>query len=122
MTATEPRNAPLGVVQPDFAPFVSRINEIFRRIWTPDDIDKLRRSFQSSRSAIPGVPCKGFEISHRTIQVSDGSDVELRIYRPTAIVSGQHAEGGQDAQRLPLLFVAHGGGEPALRYTVEMQC
>ncbi|KAL6231987.1 alpha/beta hydrolase fold-domain-containing protein [Aspergillus navahoensis] len=104
MTATKPQNSPLGVVQPDFAPFVPTINEIFQRIWTPHDIDKLRRSFQSSRSSIPGVPSHGFGITHRTIQVSDGSEVELRIYRPTGLVPGE------EAQQLPLLFVAHGGG------------
>ncbi|KAJ0416441.1 alpha/beta hydrolase fold-domain-containing protein [Aspergillus carlsbadensis] len=98
--------AALGRVHPDFAPLVDRLNEAFARIWTPDNVAQLRKNFESSRSQIPGIPVNGFEISHRMIPVSDGREVEIRIYRPSAI-SGDTAKADR---RLPLFFIAHGGG------------
>jgi acetyl esterase/lipase len=94
-------NSALGLVHPDFAPLVPALNEGFAHLWTPDDVSQLRTNFQSSRSRIPGVPLDGFDISHRLIPVSDGSQVEIRIYRPSFV-------GASDTT--PILFVAHGGG------------
>jgi acetyl esterase/lipase len=102
--------AALGRVHPDFAPLVDGLNEAFARIWTPDNVAQLRKNFESSRSQIPGIPVNGFEISHRMIPVSDGSEVEIRIYRPSAI-SGDTAKADR---RLPLFFIAHGGGTTSI--------
>ncbi|KAF9886577.1 hypothetical protein FE257_011349 [Aspergillus nanangensis] len=104
MEPSRSQYASLGDVHSDFAPFIPSLNKIFKRIWTPDDVNQLRCNFQSSRSQISGVPTEGFEITHRMISISDGASIELRIYRPTI------AAHGQDNSRRPLLFVAHGGG------------
>ncbi|KAL3474488.1 alpha/beta hydrolase fold-domain-containing protein [Aspergillus californicus] len=103
MSATVYQSSSLGDVHPDFAPLVAGLNEAFERIWTPDDVPQLRSNFQSSRALIPGVPLDGFDISHRMVPVLDGSEVEVRIYRPTPA-------GVRTTLNLPLLFVAHGGG------------
>ncbi|KAE8331437.1 alpha/beta hydrolase fold-domain-containing protein [Aspergillus sergii] len=104
MISGEPRYTSLGIVHRDFAPFVPSLNEAFERIWTPQDIAQLRNNFKSSRLPIPGIPTEGFAISHRMVPVSDGTDIEIRIYRPTSV----HDQSTSSA--LPLLFVAHGGG------------
>lgn len=103
MSTARSRYASLSQVHPDFAPLVPTLNEAFERIWTPGDIAQLRKNFKSSRSPIPGIPNDGFAISHRMVPVSDGHDVEIRIYRPTPA----HAQG---LSPMPLLFIAHGGG------------
>ncbi|KAL2823590.1 alpha/beta hydrolase fold-domain-containing protein [Aspergillus cavernicola] len=103
MSAIPYQYSSLGDVHPDFAPLVAGLNENFERIWTPEDVPQLRWNFQSSRAPIPGVPVDGFDISHRMVPVLDGSEVEIRIYRPTPA-------GARATSNLPLLFVAHGGG------------
>ncbi|KAL4939233.1 hypothetical protein BDV06DRAFT_225204 [Aspergillus oleicola] len=94
----------LSVVNQEFAPLVPALNEAFKKIWTPHDIPQLRGNFNGSRVKIPFVPEEGFVVSHRMIPVSDGSEIEIRIYQPmrSAAVKGLG---------IPYMFVAHGGGK-----------
>lgn len=103
MDTTLSRYSSLSDIHPDFAPFVPNLNDVFKRIWTPGDITQLRNNFKSSRLPLPGIPSDGFDISHRMVPMSDGKDIQIRIYRPTSADM-------QIVSPMPLLFVAHGGG------------
>jgi len=64
------------------------------------DVNELRGKFALARpSYAPSVPATGFEITHQLVRVSDGTEVEIRVYRPEGQVGN-----------LPLFFVIHGGG------------
>jgi hypothetical protein len=46
----------LSIIHPDFAPLVPKLNEAFEQIWTPDDVQQLRKNFEGSRASFPFVP------------------------------------------------------------------
>lgn len=93
--------AHLSEVNEDFAKLIPGVNKAFETIWTYETIDEFRGNWTKTRGSYPDyVPSDGFEIRHEMIPVSDGSEVELRIYRPN----------GSGKEKLPLLFVLHGGG------------
>jgi len=95
-----PQNAYLSEVDPDFAPLIPGIDEVFKKIWTFDTAEELRGKFAGARPTYPPyVPTEGFEISHKMVPVSDGTDVEIRIYRPEGVTDN-----------LPVFYVCHGGG------------
>ncbi|KAJ5924902.1 hypothetical protein N7454_007541 [Penicillium verhagenii] len=96
-------NGDLSIIHPDFSPLVPKLTEVFEQIWTPDDVQQLRKNFDRSRSSFPFVPNDGYRVSERMIQLSDSSQINIRIYTPI----GGSARDGEDK---PVLFVAHGGG------------
>ncbi|OGE55132.1 hypothetical protein PENARI_c005G05075 [Penicillium arizonense] len=96
-------NGDLCVINPDFAPLVPKLKEAFEQLWTPNDVEQLRKNFEGSRANMPFVPTHGYEISHRMIPVSDSSEINIRIYTPTN-------SSVTKCVVKPLLFIAHGGG------------
>jgi len=93
--------AHLSEVNPDFAPLIPGVNIAFEKIWQYRDMTEFRGNWTKTRSSYPDfVPSEGFEITHRKIPARDGTEVEIRIWRPTTPTE----------QKLPLLFVLHGGG------------
>lgn len=93
--------AHLSEVNPDFAPLIPRVNAAFEQIWRFSDMTEFRAKWTKTRGTYPEfVPQEGFEITHQIFQSHDGAEQEIRIWKPTA----------QAEEKLPLLFVLHGGG------------
>lgn len=91
----------MSKIDSEFAPLVPGINDAFRKIWTFSDIDDFRSHWTITRAQLADyIPVDGYVVSHQRVPLSDGNDVEIRIYRPT----------DTDQEILPLLFVQHGGG------------
>lgn len=81
---------------------IPAVNKAFEAIWTYDNMEEFRGNWTKTRAAYADyVPTDGFDITHRLVPTSDGSEVDIRIYRP---------EGAGD-RVLPLLFIMHGGGQ-----------
>lgn len=100
MAIIEPKNASLSEVDPEFAPFIPGINERFEEIWKFKTAQELRDKFRGSRPSYPpSIPKTGFQISHRHVPVTDGSEVEVRIYKPKGVTG-----------ILPVFYMIHGGG------------
>jgi acetyl esterase/lipase len=88
-------------VNPEFSPLIPGINEAFKKIWTYKDMAEFRGNWTTTRANFaPYIPLDGFSTRHLPVPVSDGAEVEIRILRPT----------NSESERLPLLFVLHGGG------------
>jgi len=101
MAKPEPKNASLSEVDPEFAPFIPGINERFEQIWKFDNAQELRDKFGGSRPFYPPyVPTSGFQVSHQNVPVTDGSEVEIRIYEPE-----------NKTEILPVFYMIHGGGQ-----------
>jgi acetyl esterase/lipase len=100
MAIKEAKNASLSEVDPEFAPFIPGINERFEEIWKFKTAQELRDKFRGSRQSYPhSIPKEGFEITHRNVPVTDGSEVEVRIYKPEGVTG-----------ILPVFYMIHGGG------------
>lgn len=98
--------AHLSEVNPDFAPLIPGVNKAFEQIWQYDDMGEFRGNWTKTRSSYPSfVPSEGFDITHRMIPTRDGTELEIRIWKPTAPTE----------RNLPLLFVLHGGGISSLQ-------
>ena len=88
-------------VDPEFAPLIPGVNEAFKQIWTYNDMAEFRGNWTKTRASYADyIPSEGFTTTHRMIPTSDGSQVEIRVYRPQMSAD----------EVLPLLFVLHGGG------------
>jgi acetyl esterase/lipase len=95
-----PKNASLSEVDPEFAPFIPNINAAFEKIWDFKTAAEFRSKISGARPSYPPyIPSSGFDISHQKVPVSDGNEIEIRIYRP---------EGTQE--KLPIFYAVHGGG------------
>jgi hypothetical protein len=93
--------AHLSEVNPDFAPLIPGVNAAFAKIWRYGDMTEFRENWTKTRSSYPEfVPSEGFQITRRMIPARDGCELEIRIWKPVATVK----------EKLPLLFVLHGGG------------
>ncbi|KAF2494368.1 hypothetical protein BU16DRAFT_562028 [Lophium mytilinum] len=93
--------AHLSEVNPDFAPLIPGVNEAFKKIWTYKTMDEFRGNWGGTRASYSAcVPVDGFVITHQMIPTRDGTEVELRTWRPESKID----------EVLPLLFVCHGGG------------
>ncbi|OQV10567.1 hypothetical protein CLAIMM_14545 [Cladophialophora immunda] len=104
-------NAWMSQVDPGFESLIPGLRETFRKIWTFEDINEFRENWSIIRGQYPTyVPSEGFDISYRTKRVRDGTPIELRVYRPSGAVQ---------TERLPLLFVLHGGGFVAGNHDTE---
>lgn len=103
MTAAPKKNAHLSEVNPDFAPLIPGVNAAFEQIWTYSDMTEFRGNWTKTRGTYPAnVPTTGFNITHQNIPTRDGTEVEIRIYKP---------ESAKEDEKLPFLFVLHGGGQ-----------
>ena len=101
MTSSPLKNAWMSEVDPGFAPLIPAVNEAFKHILTYMVITEFRGNWTRFRACYADYkPSEGFETSHRTILASDGTETEIRVYRPQLSAN----------QVLPLLFVLHGGG------------
>ncbi|KAK7892964.1 hypothetical protein LTR67_007201 [Exophiala xenobiotica] len=88
-------------VDPDFNTLVPGINEAFKKIWTYKDMTGFRGNWTTARANFaPYIPLDGFTTRHLQVPVSDGTEVEIRILRPT----------NSESEHLPMFFVLHGGG------------
>ncbi|KAF2802323.1 uncharacterized protein BDZ99DRAFT_483051 [Mytilinidion resinicola] len=93
--------AHLSTVNPDFAPLIPGVNAAFKKIWTYTTMDEFRGNWGGTRASYSAcVPVDGFSITHEMIPTRDGTEVELRVWRPESNID----------EVLPLLFVCHGGG------------
>lgn len=93
--------AHLSEVNPDFAPLIPGVNTAFEKIWQYSDMTEFRGNWTNTRSSYPNfVPSDGFQLTHRMIPAHDGTELEIRIWKPTSPAK----------EELPLLFVLHGGG------------
>lgn len=93
--------AHMSEVNTDFAPLIPGVNAAFENIWRYSDMTEFRGNWTKTRGSYPEfVPSDGFEITQRTIPARDGTELEIRIWKPTT----------QAEEKLPLLFVLHGGG------------
>ena len=98
---TDQKNEWLSQVNSDFAPLIPAVNKAFKEIWTYNDITEFRGNWTKTRSSYPDyVPSEGFDYTHQMVPTSDGTEVEIRLYKPKDVRE----------DRLPLLFVLHGGG------------
>lgn len=101
MFNNERKYAHLSNINKDFEPLIPAVNIAFEKIWQYSDINEFRENWTRTRSSYPDfVPLEGLEVSHRTFPARDTTELEIRIWRPVAT----------KGEKLPLLFVLHGGG------------
>ncbi|KIW23056.1 uncharacterized protein PV07_11288 [Cladophialophora immunda] len=99
-TMVAPSHSHLSQIHPSFVGHVQDVNVAFDKIWTFQTVNELRKNFSGARVNYPSfAPTQGYVISHERAPLSDGTDMEIRVYRP------ENKKG-----RLPMFYVCHGGG------------
>lgn len=107
---SQTQNAHLSKMNEDFAPLVPGVNKAFEKIWTYKDMTEFRGNWTTTRGTYPAfVPTEGFDITHQMVPIPGEHELEIRIWKP------QDAKAGE---KLPLLYVLHGGGKDNLSLVV----
>src|SRR6201996_1057919 len=101
MVATTTKYGYMGEMLPEFKPLAEASEKDFADLWSKP-LDEFIEAWRSFPPALldDSPTTDDIDISHRMAPVSDGTEVELRLYRD------KNAK-----PNAPLLLVAHGGGQ-----------
>jgi acetyl esterase/lipase len=91
----------------EFAPMKSTIKDMFEALWA-QPIDIIRSGFKETPPALADYIPTDLNITHERVPVSDGSDIEIRIYKAATTSKGAG-----------MFYVSHGGGWVVGSHDVE---
>ena len=97
--ASESKYAKYSQVDPEFAPFYDAVYDQFKTLWSLP-VDEMRKTLSDAPQMRPEDCPSDMDITHQMVTVSDGAEIEIRIYKPKDGKPG-----------LPLFLVLHGGGK-----------
>lgn len=106
----KPEYGHLSQLDPDFAPLQDQLDKNFAALWSLP-LAELKDAYRNAPVALPeGVPESGkdYEVSNQQIRMRDGTEIELRMYRPMKRV-----------ENATLVLKAHGGGWVVGSHQVE---
>lgn len=83
----------------EFEPIQGEIQRSFEKIWA-QPLDVVRNQLLETPPELPDDTPTDLVIAHRKVPVTDGTDVEIKIYKSP-----------QTPSNATLFFVTHGGGE-----------